>query len=137
MDSGYLLMNISKQLKYDLNQTLLQKGVTVQQWAVIQQINQRTKATVAELSIQLDMDKPTVSGIVKRLEGKQLVSKVPHPSDQRSSLLLLTEAGKVILEECQRISEQILQKSLSVLSVEEQQTLNQLLTKINQEKRKL
>lgn len=137
MDSGYLLMNISKQLKYDLNQALLQKGVTVQQWAVIQQINQRTKATVAELSIQLDMDKPTVSGIVKRLEGKQLVSKVPHPSDQRSSLLLLTEAGNVILKECQMISEQILQKSLSVLSVEEQQTLNHLLTKINQEKRKL
>lgn len=136
MDSGYLLMNISKQLKYDLNQALIQKGVTVQQWAVIQQINQRKETTVAELSFQLGMDKPTVSGIVKRLEGKLLLKKQPNPTDQRSSLLLLTEAGEAVLKECQIISEEILEKSLAVLSKEEQETLNHLLTKINHEKRK-
>ncbi|MEO1770180.1 MarR family winged helix-turn-helix transcriptional regulator [Candidatus Enterococcus ferrettii] len=137
MDSGYLLMNISKQLKYDLNQALIKNGVTVQQWAVIQQIHQRKESTVAELSFRLGMDKPTVSGIVKRLENKQLLKKRPNPSDQRSSLLLLTESGEAILKKCQKISEQILENSLSILSYEEQQTLNSLLTKVNQEKRKL
>lgn len=136
VDSGYLLMNISKQLKYDLNQALIQKGVTVQQWAVIQQVDQRKETTVAELSFQLGMDKPTVSGIVKRLEGKLLLKKQPNPSDQRSSLLLLTEAGEAVLKECQKISEEILEESLSILSTKEQETLNRLLTKINQEKRR-
>ncbi|HFU5896677.1 TPA: MarR family transcriptional regulator, partial [Enterococcus faecium] len=75
MDTGYLLMDISKKLKYTLNQALIEKGITIQQWAVIQQLSIRNECTAAELSIILDMDKPTVSDIVKRLELKSLLKK--------------------------------------------------------------
>lgn len=64
MNTGYLLMNISKQMKYQLNQALLQQGLTVQQWAVIQQLAQQIPLTAVTLSARLDMDKPTLSGII-------------------------------------------------------------------------
>ncbi|MDN6252672.1 MAG: hypothetical protein L0J27_06505 [Lactiplantibacillus plantarum] len=36
---GYLLMQFSKQLRYQLNQRLIANGLTIQQWAVMQQIS--------------------------------------------------------------------------------------------------
>lgn len=132
MDTGYLLMNISKNLKYTLNQALIQKGVTVQQWAVMQQLSQEKKHTAAALAYTLGMDKPTVSGILKRLELKKIVTKNSNPLDQRSYILSLTELGLTLLNEYQGISEEIVGKYLVGLSLEEQQTLNKLLLKINQ-----
>lgn len=69
MNTGYLIINIAKKLKYQLNQVLQEQGITIQQWAVLQQITKQA-ATMTELAWQLDMDKPTVSGIVHRLTTK-------------------------------------------------------------------
>ncbi|MFB8538407.1 MarR family winged helix-turn-helix transcriptional regulator [Enterococcus thailandicus] len=137
MDTGYLLMNISKQLKYNLNQVLNKKGITVQQWAVIQQLSLKDERTAVLLSEALDMDKPTISGIIKRLEKKGLVIKTENPSDLRSQLISLTDTGHEILSECQALSEQILANYLTILSTKEQETLNILLTKINQENNRI
>lgn len=137
MDTGYLLMNISKQLKYNLNQVLNKKGITVQQWAVIQQLFLKNERTAVLLSEALDMDKPTISGIIKRLEKKGLVIKTENPSDLRSQLISLTDTGHEILSECQALSEQILANYLTILSTKEQETLNILLTKINQENNRI
>ena len=130
MDTGYLLMDISKKLKYTLNQALIEKGITIQQWAVIQQLSIRNECTAAELSIILDMDKPTVSDIVKRLELKSYLKK-DNPLDQRSTLLSLTESGNILLNECRSISEKIISNYLVELSSAEQLLLNRLLMKIN------
>lgn len=137
MNTGYLLMNISKRLKHDLNQALIEKGITVQQWAVIQQIYQRKQVTATELVQLLDMDKPTASGIVQRLEKKGLLAKSNNPSDKRSFLLSLTATGKEILKESQNISDSIVEKHISVLSIQEQEVLNDLLSKISPEKENL
>lgn len=75
MDTGYLLMNISKNLKYFLNKKLLSKGVTIQQWAVIQHINSKKGCTAIEIASNLNMDKTTISGILSRLELKGLLRK--------------------------------------------------------------
>ncbi|MBO0481921.1 MarR family winged helix-turn-helix transcriptional regulator [Candidatus Enterococcus courvalinii] len=137
MDTGYLLMNISKQLKYNLNQALNTKGITVQQWAVIQQLFLKNEQTAVLLSETLDMDKPTISGIIKRLEKKGFIIKTANPSDLRSHLISLTDTGHEILAECQALSEQILANYLTILSTKEQETLNVLLTKINQENNRI
>lgn len=137
MDTGYLLMNISKQLKYNLNQALNTKGITVQQWAVIQQLFLKNEQTAVLLSEALDMDKPTISGIIKRLEKKGFIIKTVNPSDLRSQLISLTDTGHEILSECQTLSKQILANYLTILSTDEQETLNVLLTKINQENNRI
>ncbi|MBM7711603.1 MarR family winged helix-turn-helix transcriptional regulator [Enterococcus xiangfangensis] len=135
MNTGYLLMNISKKLKYDLNQALLEKGITVQQWAVIQQVDLKEPVTATELVHILDMDKPTISGIVQRLEKKELLVKRDHPTDKRSFLLSLTEIGRSALEDYQQLSDHIVDNLLSILTEQEQASFNHLLSKINQEMR--
>lgn len=133
LNTGYLLMNISKQLKYSLNQELKKRGLTVQQWAIIQQLSHLDEATSVELTKTLDMDKPTISGIIQRLEKKGLLQKKENFMDKRSYLISLTPLGYKKHKEGQVVSDHLIEKYLAALSFEEQQTLKTLLIKINQE----
>lgn len=133
LNTGYLLMNISKQLKYSLNQELKKRGLTVQQWAIIQQLSHLDEATSVELTKTLDMDKPTISGIIQRLEKKGLLQKKENFMDKRSYLISLTPLGYKKHKEGQVVSDHLIENYLAALSSEEQQTLKTLLIKINQE----
>ncbi|MBP1045748.1 MarR family transcriptional regulator [Enterococcus sp. BWM-S5] len=135
MNTGYLLINISKQLRYHLNQALISNGITIQQWAVLQQLSSEKEAAAAELAAALDMDKPTISGIIKRLVKKEYLIKKDNPRDSRSYILLLTKSGEAKALEGRQISDELLTDHLSMLTAEEQQTLNVLLSKINQNKK--
>ncbi|MFP4390399.1 MAG: MarR family winged helix-turn-helix transcriptional regulator [Desulfococcaceae bacterium] len=50
--------------------------------------------TATELVHQLDISKPVVSNTIKAMVGEGLLTPLPHPSDARSRLFQLTEAGK-------------------------------------------
>lgn len=134
---GYLLMSVSKKLKYNLNQALNENAITAQQWSVIQQIHVKTaldqRVTANELGQLLDMDKPTMSGIVKRLEQKQLLYKVQDQSDKRYYYLFLTAAGEDICQTAKEISDHELARFLQTLTSEEQQQLGTLLDKLDEE----
>jgi len=130
MNSGYLIMNLAHQIKYQLNQALLQEDLTVQQWALLQQLMLERPLTAVQLANRLDMDKPTVSGIVKRLVEKDFLTKQANPADQRSQLLNLTSTGQTAAVTGQGISNQIVDAIMAPLSPEDQQRLNQLLGKL-------
>lgn len=130
MNTAYLLMTISKQLKHALNQVLLEKGITIQQWAVIQQLSAQEQLTAAALADILDIDRPTLSGIVKRLENKELLVRQKNPEDSRSYLLTLTQLGREQVSDYQKLSDQLLTTYLAPLTVAEQRLLNDLLTKL-------
>ncbi|AYC72337.1 MULTISPECIES: MarR family winged helix-turn-helix transcriptional regulator [Lactiplantibacillus] len=132
---GYILMQLSKQLRYQLNQRLVANGLTIQQWAVMEQISlwvERTaqQPTANQLCHVLDMDRPTMSGILRRLAAKQLVEQEVNPADQRAKLLRLTEVGTQELQAGQRISDQVVATRLQKLTAPEQRTLRQLLKKL-------
>lgn len=137
-NTGYLIMQLAKQMRYQLNQRLLAQGLTVQQWAVMQQMSlwqERTETvpTANQLCQQLDMDKPTMSGIVRRLTAKQFIEQHPNPDDQRAKLLQLTSEGTVALHAGQQVSDEVLALSLQALTASEQHMLQQLLRKLEGE----
>ncbi|MCL3859324.1 MarR family winged helix-turn-helix transcriptional regulator [Pediococcus pentosaceus] len=119
MDTGYLLINTSKNLKYFLNKRLLSKNVTIQQWAVIQQVNLKRECTAAEIASNLNMDKTTISGILSRIELKGLLKKRNDPTDQRVKVISLSLLGKTIVRECESISKSVVNNYLSELTQSE------------------
>lgn len=136
MDSiGYLIMKVAKDLKYELSKELLQYDLTPAQWALIKNIDikekmdrplhERTSKLIAE---ELDFDKPTVSGIVARLEDKIMIKKTPYPEDKRSFILSLTEEAKKRIPAIEVLSEQVTQKSLSNLSHEQRELFRHFLS---------
>lgn len=134
MNTGFLLMSVAKKLKYQLNKKLQKRDVTVQQWSVIKNIellSNEQLVTSVELAMRLDIDKPTISGIINRLEDKKLIKKLAHPTDKRASVLELTEDGKELLLQCQNLSEEVLDSYMSVLDFDEKEQLKKILLKMD------
>lgn len=134
MDLGYLLMSVSKKVKYQVNKELIKEGITVQQWSVIKNIRLMSKkqlVTSADLANRIDMDKPTISGILKRLINKNIVDKKVNPMDKRASRLKLTSRGEETYDRYSAIADKALGESIKVLSNDEKELLGQLLTKLN------
>lgn len=71
-----------------------QFGITVDQWAILKNLNQHTDLSQKELAEYCGKDQPTLTRIVDLLVGKQLVERRVNPNDRRSFVVHLTRAGK-------------------------------------------
>jgi DNA-binding MarR family transcriptional regulator len=50
------------------------------------------------LARRLLISRPSVTGLLDTLEGKELVARMPHPDDRRRVLVTLTEQGQGVLD---------------------------------------
>src|ERR1700749_1208265 len=57
------------------------------------------RPTMNELGRLLGLDKSSVSGLVERAEHGGLVTRAPSPTDVRSVLVSLTDAGRALVTE--------------------------------------
>ena len=134
---GYLLMKVSKDLRYNLTKELTLYELTTSQWAVIKRLHieegsesELTMRTAVEIAEKLDLDKPTVSGIVNRLYEKGLLRKEPHPNDKRATVLFLTPKVKELIPKLEVISNHVIDKSSINFSAEEKAIFLRLLSKM-------
>lgn len=134
---GFLLMKVSKDLKYILAKELKLYDLTPSQWAVLKRLEMEencksslNRRTSVEIASKLEFDKPTISGIVTRLIEKGMIRKERHPSDKRSSILFLTQEAKELIPILEEVSNSVIEESLKDFSDEEKKVFLQLLKKI-------
>ena len=77
-----------------LRRELEPTGMSPNEYGVQSVIGAFGPITPSELANRLGMAAPTVSAWIKRLAAKDQIRKLPHPSDRRSYLVELTEAGR-------------------------------------------
>lgn len=70
---------------------LARSGLTAAQLSVISLLGNRGAMTMGELSHELEVSHSTVSGIVDRLEAKDVVRRAPDPKDRRYIRISLAE----------------------------------------------
>ncbi len=105
---SYLLIKASRHLKNSLDNKLNEYGVTASQFSVLNQIaNKNGLITSAEVANQLSSDRPTISGIINRLEEKRLLEKIDNPEDKRSVYLNLNEKAIKLVKELRIASDQL------------------------------
>ncbi|MCA9766391.1 MAG: MarR family transcriptional regulator [Carnobacterium sp.] len=126
MNIGYGINYCSKLLKNKLNKELETEDITVSQFATIKDIERNSfkngsevGVTAVEISERLDMDKPTISGIINRLIDKKYVRKYPNPNDKRSFILKLTKEAKKKLPKLEEINDKVLSDATEGLTNEE------------------
>ena len=83
-----------------------------------------------ELSTQLQISPATTTKMIQRMEKAGFVQRRPDPQDQRRSRVYLTDAGRSIRSEVEAIWAQIEAEIFAGFSVEEKETLADLLRKI-------
>lgn len=130
---SYLLIKTSRNLKNSLDKMLKDYNVTASQFSVLNQIaNKNGFITSAEVASNLESDRPTISGIINRLEEKKLLVKISNQEDKRSAYLKLNEDTIELVKELRNVSDQLNQEAFSVLSESELDTIKDLLVRINE-----
>ena len=71
--------------------------LTAPQFAALSTVAQHPGLDQATLAGLIAHDKPTLGGVIERLEGKGLVARRKSDSDRRSKHLEITEAGAALL----------------------------------------
>ena len=84
-----------------------------------------------DIETKFAMTNPTVTGLVQKLEKSDLVTRIPHPQDKRSKILLLTDHAVEMKEELLALADALEFQMTKNLTEEECGQLSRLLQKIS------
>ena len=128
---SYLIIKSSRHLKNKLDKALLQYDLTAAQFSVIIQIySSNQPITAAEIAQRLGADRPTISGILNRLEKKCIVLKVANPKDKRSSYLEISKECNKLVDKIKTISDELTFDIMSIYSKEEAKQLTGMIQRL-------
>lgn len=82
------------------------------------------------IAAQMIVSRPTVTGVVRSLERRGLVRRLPHPRDRRMHLLELTAEGRTLVRRVRVFMHQGERQWMSVLTEDEQHMLLRMLAKV-------
>lgn len=102
-------------------------GVSIPQLLCLQYLSQQEgyKAPSSDIKEFINLNASTLSGIIKRLERKGLVAKLPHTEDRRITFITLTAQGADLINSAPGTLQERLSIQLDCLSPEIIQDLEQ------------
>ncbi|MFD0824593.1 MarR family winged helix-turn-helix transcriptional regulator [Neobacillus sp. M.A.Huq-85] len=103
-------------------------GVTYPQYLVLLVLWEEKSLTVKELGQKLFLDSGTLSPMLKRMEGNNLIERRRSLEDERTVIISLTKKGEELKEKAQCIPSKLLE-NLS-LDMKELKNLNETLSTI-------
>lgn len=114
------------------NQLLQPYDLTGSQFKILMVLYRFPAGSVRQTDIEtkFSMTNPTVTGLVQKLEGKDLVKRMPHPEDKRSKVLVLTDRAIAMKEELLALADDLEQQMTRKLTDDEYDQLEKLLMKI-------
>lgn len=132
MEYTDILINIRKILRsLNLESKKIQKeqGVSIPQLMCLDFLGSKEnfRSTQIEIARYLNLNASTMSGIVKRLESKGFVAKLPNPEDKRTVFISLTANGAKLLEASPQLLHKRLSKKLEKLPPKQVEEINNAL----------
>ncbi|WP_110928267.1 MarR family winged helix-turn-helix transcriptional regulator [Bacillus massiliglaciei] len=128
-------LQVSRSFTKALNGCLAEINLYQSQWSIIFYLSNYGPSALVEISSYLDVEKPTITRTVNRLEERGLVEQI-SAKDKREKKIQLTSMGKDIYEEGCRIVDSFEANLLEGIPEEERKTilgaLDQLETKLKQ-----
>lgn len=86
-------LQFSRTFTKKLNEQLAKVDLFHSQWMIIYYLKQYGSSTLVEISNYLDVEKPTVTRTVNRLEERKLIEQIPG-KDKRERRIQLTDLGE-------------------------------------------
>lgn len=88
-----------------LNEQLSAVELFHSQWSIVYYLKEYGSSTLVEISNYLDVEKPTVTRTVNRLEERKLIEQIPG-KDKRERRIQLTDLGEKTFQEARKVVEQ-------------------------------
>ncbi len=112
---------------------LSELGITTQQWSVLGALSRpkvESGMSVNDMCSYLRVSRQNLSVMLNRLEAAGYVERLQDKVDQRSKRITLTENGRKILNDINRIMQEFLGKSVEGLSRDDQISFIHYLTRV-------
>lgn len=131
--TGLLFIRVYNKWHTIITQELRKLGITHPQFVVLTSLNFLSKSddNVSQVSIakMADMDVMSVSQIIKGLEKKEFIKRVPNPNDSRANAVILLSKGQEMVKLSLPIVEKVDNEFFGILHENEssfRQYLNQM-----------
>ncbi len=118
-----MLRDAITRLNRRIRQTRPVGELTVTQLSALTSLELAGALTPRELADVERVQPPTMTRIVAKLEERGLVQRTPHPTDRRQVILSMTESGREVFAQYERVRTEWLANRLAELPLEERDTL--------------
>ncbi len=95
---AYLVAQTHRKLHGDLERNLQSEGVSVEQWRMLEVLNDRQGRSMGEIADLVLMNHPALTKMTDRMVARGLVHRAPDPEDQRRVLVYVTDFGLELVE---------------------------------------
>jgi MarR family transcriptional regulator, organic hydroperoxide resistance regulator len=128
--SGFTLAKVCKAHRANVGALLAEYGLHVGQEMVLVELWEDDGLRGGELAARLGVEPPTVTKMLRRLEGCGLVERRQDPSDARSLRVYLTDMGRALEEPVGRCWAQVEEITLAGLNETERRSFRDLLIRV-------
>ena len=105
------ILELTVLVSRDATESLDRQGLTVSRAHLMWQLQQRGPCTQATLAADLQVTPRTITALVDGLVATGFVTREPHPSDRRATLVTFTERGhttaQALLDDHRRLARQL------------------------------
>lgn len=120
---NFLLTTAQHTVFQYLSSKLSAYDITPSQYAVLSCLWGREHATPKQISEILYLETSTISGVLDRMQKKNLIDRVTNKEDRREVQVIITKKGKALEEPIQKIIDEVNQEVLLPFSEEEREKL--------------
>ena len=99
-------------------------------FSVLSLVQHNPGITSRQICTALGLLPPNLVGMLNKLEKRELIERLPHPSDRRAMGLHMTQAGQHFMAQAEAAATELERDAVSKLTAHEQKTLLRLLQKI-------
>ena len=120
---NYLLTTAQHSVFLKMTEKLSVFDLTPVQYAVLYCLWENDKKSPKEIAERLKLENSTISGILERMEKKDLIKRMISKEDRRFIQIMLTEKGAVLEKDVLAAVDEVNEEVMSVFSKEECENL--------------
>ena len=127
---GFLVYEVARAFTNAYATLMAPLGLTRSQARVIACVHRYPGITQVDLAEYIGVGRMAMSGLIDRMEAKDLVSRSDDPTDKRVKRIFLTRNAKKRLPEMQTIADTLYKKSISSVNKADLKVTRKVLTQI-------
>ena len=129
---GFLVYDVARSFTNAYAKLMAPLGLTRPQARVIACVMRYPGITQADLCEYIGVGRMAMSGLIDRMESKDLVSRSEDPSDRRVKRVFLTRNARKLLPDLQAIADELYEKGMSAINTKDLKTTMAVLTTIRE-----
>ncbi|HPL99231.1 MAG TPA: MarR family transcriptional regulator [Bacillota bacterium] len=128
---NFLLTKTQQVVFQQFKASLAKYDVTPAQYGVLKCLWSQDCQNPSQIACSLFLDASTITGILDRMENKDMIKRIADPKDKRSLKVVLTERGRLLEKPVTEIIDEENKKVLHALNEEERKKLTEYLNRIS------